>query len=252
MRRIIGRIFDASKAPPLIFLMTVYIIGVTTNSLSDYIKEVVGLPPGVTLAIGGALLLLIILLYDPVTKMLNYYLLRGASIMPDMVETGAPEQMKGLIVFASLGQDTPAEAAIQYHLPALTHCWIITGGEQSESAARSIMAKFIEKGCSPEIFREPKKMSGEDADNPEKVFAVVEEIYSSLPDDLSESDVIADYTGGTKSMSAGMILSCALPTRKLQFMKPNEYKTDGTAKRECGSKPREIDIKFQLKKVKRL
>lgn len=63
---------------------------------------------------------------------------------------------------------------------------------------------------------------------------------------LGPEDVIADYTGGTKTMTAGMILACARPDRKLEFMKPRHYRPDGTAAREEGSEPREVNIAFTL------
>ena len=55
-----------------------------------------------------------------------------------------------------------------------------------------------------------------------------------------------DYTGGTKSMTAGMILACASPRRHLQFMKPRRYTADGRAEPGAESDPVAIDIRFEL------
>ena len=55
----------------------------------------------------------------------------------------------------------------------------------------------------------------------------------------------------TKSMSAGMILACALPSRDLQVLKPKKLKSDGTADRQGGQYPLFIDVQFKVKKRSR-
>jgi len=241
-----SRLFNAEKAPPVIFIVVIYIIGVTTNSLSDTIKEIIGLRPGLITFIGLILLCAVMLFLDPFTRFVNYSIKRSGTLDSEM--KGPPKQYKGLIVFSSHGENIPAESAIRYHYPLLQQCWIITGGKLSIDAAKKMISKLILEGFPANIFIEVP-MSGDDADNPAKVYEVVEAIYKNMPDGFSESDIISDYTGGTKSMTAGMILSCALPSRNLQVLKPNQYKDDGTAIREAGSKPREVDINFNLKRV---
>lgn len=80
-------------------------------------------------------------------------------------------------------------------------------------------------------------------------FVVYMGLRKSFPEGFGESDIIADYSGGTKSMTSGMVLACALPERKLQVLKPRKYDKDGTADRKAGSDPRYIDISFKLKQV---
>lgn len=107
---------------------------------------------------------------------------------------------------------------------------------------------MVSEEFSNEIFK-VVTMSGDDADNPGKVYEVVEGIFQNLPEGFDDSDIIADYTGGTKSMTAGLVLACAIPSRELQVLKPKTYKDDGTADREAGSDPRSVDIRFKLKQV---
>lgn len=253
MRKTISMLMNAGKTPPLLFFLVIYLIGVTTNSLSDYIigKDGLGISSALVTLIGLFILTLIFFLFDPVARFVNFYMGKG-TLETDL--KAAPSLQKGLIVFANippLGQPMPAEPAIRYHSQnkTLKHCWIITGGEKSYQAANSMITNLkLENGLKNINFT-IKPMTGDHADNPAEVYKLVEEIFNDLPDDLNESDIIADYTGGTKSMTTGMILSCALPSRNLQFMKPNQYKEDGTALREAGSEPRQIDINFKLKQV---
>jgi hypothetical protein len=93
-----------------------------------------------------------------------------------------------------------------------------------------------------------KSLSPEDADNPEAVHSLVDQIYVEAAGTfgLAEGEVVADYTGGTKSMTSGMVLACTSPSRPLQFMKPRQYTDDGRAEPQAGSDPVAIDIRFEL------
>mgnify|MGYP001558614917 FL=1 len=170
-----------------------------------------------------------------------------------------PERHKGLIVLGSITDDVykkpiPAEGAIRYHYKnehneeVLRRCWILISGSASLLAAKQMIEKLKSEDFSGDLF-ETVYMSGDDADKPIEVYNAVEKIYKNLPAGFNESDIIADYTGGTKSMTAGLVLACASPGRKLQMLKPKAYKDDGTADREKGSDPKLINISFKLKQV---
>ena len=62
--------------------------------------------------------------------------------------------------------------------------------------------------------------------------------------DLQPEEIIADYTGGTKSLTAGMVLGALSTGIKLQYLKPNEYLPDGRTDRKAGSSPRQVNINF--------
>ena len=197
----------------------------------------------------------IILLIDPIPKFIDY-LIRGRGALSSDLGT-LPKRHKGLIVLCSIGENISAEQAIRYHYKGLSdehpdavlkQCWMLTGGEASFNAAQKLISKLVSSYFSNDIFK-VVRMSGDDADNPAKVYETVEGIFQSLPEGFDDSDVIADYTGGTKSMTAGLVLACALPSRELQVLKPRKYKDDGTADRSVGSDPRSVDISFKLKQV---
>ncbi len=56
--------------------------------------------------------------------------------------------------------------------------------------------------------------------DPNHIRQLINSIYIQATEQtgLSPIDFIADYTGGTKSMTAGMVLACSKPERKLQYL----------------------------------
>jgi hypothetical protein len=141
------------------------------------------------------------------------------------------------------------------HLPALAKACgsayscnnAITGGKASEESATNLIHKFVQGGLPLKMFQ-VRELSSHDADNPEAVHRVVEGIDAEAKDkfNLAEERIIADYTGGTKSMTSGMVLACTSPSRALQFMKPQRYTDDGRADVQAGSAPVAVDIRFEL------
>jgi CRISPR-associated protein (Cas_Cas02710) len=174
--------------------------------------------------------------------------------------SAAVERHRGLIVLSSIGQGrSSAEQAVIYHwqglqdeypTPVLEQCWIITGGTESERSATELIGDLIKSGIPPEVFH-MKPIPSEHADNPEAVHAVhrlVDQIYVEATQkfNLPEEQVMADYTGGTKSMTSGTILACTSPRRPLQFMKPRRYDSQGRADPTAGADPVAVDIQFEL------
>jgi hypothetical protein len=66
-----------------------------------------------------------------------------------------------------------------------------------------------------------------------------------LPEGLTSSDVITDFTGLTKPASAGAILACLSPDRPLQYVQPIfEMRGDGMRVIGAGD-PIEIVIDYE-------
>jgi len=255
MSNIINNLFSAEKAPPFLFLLMVYLIGVTTGNLGDALQD--WFKPWQIAIFGAGLMVIIMLVLDPIPRFVNYLIRKRVELAPGI---GAqPERYKGLIVLGSITKDVrkepiSAEVAIRYHYKnerseqVLRHCWLLASGSASLKVVEQTIEKLKSEGFSEDLF-ETVYMSGDDADKPIEVYNAVEKIYKNLPAGFNESDIIADYTGGTKSMTAGLVLACASPGRKLQMLKPKAYKDDGTADREKGSDPKLINISFKLKQV---
>jgi len=187
--------------------------------------------------------------------------------------TEAPEELRstfrGLIVFASLGKESPAKIAIKHHWNNgngdLAHCWIVCGGDKALTAAKEMVNGLTQEDKIPERtfhFLPEYEMSNpenssltlnlvpniNEANDPNIIRQIVEAIYKDAKDkfNLDESDIISDYTGGTKSMTAGLILACTVPSRRLQYIL-SEFTQDN---KPTNSKVMEIKLSYQLKPVK--
>jgi len=190
--------------------------------------------------------------------------------------TQEPEQLtsnfRGLIVFGSYNNlNPPAVEAIKHHWNNgsgnLEHCWIISGGEEALSSTDTWVEQIIQDYSIPKRvfhFQSDYKMDADEvasflsplvptlkeSNDPNVIRKIVEAIYKDAIDkyDLEEVDIIADYTGGTKSMTAGLILACTEPSRRLEYI-TSEYDQDGKAIRNT-SRLMEIKLSYRIKSVK--
>ncbi len=143
----------------------------------------------------------------------------------------------GLIAFMSPKEESPAERAIRFHWDDgrnqnYQYCWLICT-EKSVTAAEKMVAKLAQEGClmgtkiffDDYVIKQANKrdisllVPEEFVDDPNYIQNLVQSIYAdALEKGLSESQIIADYTGGTKSMTAGMVIACADPNRHLEYI----------------------------------
>lgn len=145
----------------------------------------------------------------------------------------------GLIVAMSLKNHSPAEEALRFHwnqgqAPHVQDCWIICT-ERSLPFATDLAERLTAEGATQtlrlhygayeventeipgEIFN--LTVSDDLVDDPNYIQQLVNAIYADAERlGLVESEVIADYTGATKGMTAGMLLACTRPERPLQYI----------------------------------
>lgn len=141
----------------------------------------------------------------------------------------------GLIVMMSKKDNSPAEVAIRHHLKnnRLKFCWIICTRDSMPYAQRmldklktdGVMGVRFYYGSDPieDVEKEASSLSllVPDAcvDDPNYIRRLVEGIYAEAAGHgLQESDIMADYTGCPKGMTAGMLLACVKPERSLQYI----------------------------------
>jgi len=218
-------------------LQSDYLITLLLNLLSGLILVWLGLYSVVAAAL---VLILIFLQWLAGRRMRRFRRIR--------VTTASVQPRRGLIVLVSVGPPpTAAEEAIRAHLERLEYCWLIVGpgegeGSPQENAKRIIREYSQYKGR--QIHFKQEELNN--PDNPEAVYYLVQRIYTEARDyGLSEADLIADYTGGTKSMTAGMVLACATrEDRDMQYMKPRALTSDGRADPSQGADPVLVDLKF--------
>jgi hypothetical protein len=147
----------------------------------------------------------------------------------------------GLIVLMSpYPENSPAETAIRYHMKTscLKYCWIICTNKSSEPA-RQMVDRLKQEGAELVRFyygsdpiedvelrtRTLTLLVPDDLmDDPNHIRKLMEGIYADAErNGLSEADVIADYTGATKGMTAGILLACTKPERSLQYISQVDY-----------------------------
>lgn len=144
-----------------------------------------------------------------------------------------PEGKQGLILLAS--NPNSAEFAIRYHLVeqgTLKRVWIIASDDKAElqfglgthPAALQIqvrakaLAESIGMPLRVDICRPVSPADSQDT------FDEVNSIFRKSG--YKVRDIIADFTGGTKPMSVGMIMACLRVDRELEYVsfnKPQSY-----------------------------
>lgn len=150
----------------------------------------------------------------------------------------------GLITPMSPRSDSPAEAAIRHHWQQgqgkLSHCWLICT-ERSIDSARELVKRLTDEGVTERVTVHYGQGHGVTAlesdraerskplsllvsegqlDDPVYIQTLVDGIYAQAEQvyGLGEDQIIADYTGATKGMTAGILLACATPRRHLQYL----------------------------------
>jgi hypothetical protein len=130
----------------------------------------------------------------------------------------SPPQVQGLLLLVSPLRSGDAlhtlstYQAIDYHRGPLRRCWLIATNESQPTA--EVLAKHFDSYHVVSTIH-PVNNGADAADTQ----VVVETIYTQIEQDgeLSLANIVADITGGTKAMTAGMVLACGT-TRPMQYM----------------------------------
>jgi len=108
--------------------------------------------------------------------------------------------------------------AIFFHLKALTHCWFIY--TENSDINVEIVKYFFKKFSNIE----PDFVPLENPNDCKLIKEKIDGIYTKLPDGLKIVDIISDITAGTKSMTAGMIISCLPSDHKIEYVEQSKRK----------------------------
>lgn len=225
---------------PFLFVLGVIIFSVGSNAIYDWAKERLGTPARVAV-VALVIILLLVLSYEVMKRFRLRLTVRNI----------APR--RGLVVLISQGkaETTPAAAAIEYHLPALEHCWLITSTESQSAPEPPFQSAWKNASQLKTQYQNRVRMHIKviDPEDPQSIFHSVEQVYQEAKSfGLTSKDIVADFTGGTKMMTAGMVLACTPEERDVQYMKPLAFLSDGQADRAAGSEPRWVDLNFFLGK----
>lgn len=279
-RNFIQGLVDPGKNLLFFLIFGTYGLTIASDALSDLVLNRFGnwlethwkLNPIAFRLLVFVLITLFIVLAIALTNLSKWFTTHPATVKPKPLRA----TLSGLIVIASItrpGDKSAAQAAIEHHWNDgkgnLQHCWIICGGTESEKHARALLNdlqgqrrwisdrefELKDLGDPARQLQVSLKTVAEtevtEVDDPHVTFALVNDIYDEATRlEIEDRDIIADYTGGTKSMTAGIILACTDPERRLQFMRPSSYTPDGRADTTKPSVATEVKIAFQLKALK--
>ena len=251
-----------SRLPAIVFVGAI-LLGVVSNGLYEILRDRLG-GAFITATAGLLLIVAIILLVEPMARVRDWFLSRLRTSTEIRANVQRRKALIALVSLEHAGGRQAVDEAVAYHRadesgrPSLHHCWLIAGpgvGDpvqkmlSSREKAERLRDELEAAGIKTRVLRIDSESEGDD---PMTTMARVEEaFFEAAAAGLGPEEVIADYTGGTKTMTAGMILACARPDRKLEFMKPRRYRPDGTADRGAGSEPREVNVAFTLLPVER-
>lgn len=184
---------------------------------------------------------IIVLIYATnITRWLkNIFLKVVGSVPPQPSTAPLTNTFSGLITAMSPKDDSPAEAVIKYHWnkgtePHLKHCWLICTNK-SLPYASTMIKKFTDERITQKVkfhygdyeledLMNPGQrlsllLADDVIDDPNYISRLISCIYADAQKQgLQESEIIADYTGATKGMTAGIILACANSNRRLQYI----------------------------------
>jgi hypothetical protein len=242
---------------PWIFLFGLLAVGLMTEGLATVFDALFEHNPqlGAWVTVGAGILLLLatLLLFNLPDAARRWVEKIGkAEQKPDVTVRDRVEPRRGLIALVSRGAEPPAAAAIAHHFQGdaaqdgarLEYCWLLTGpdnGEQSSQAnATALKQRYENLGVRVEIY----KM--DDADDPQQTFQTVQRIcqFALTQFKLQPHELIADFTGGTKCMTAGMALACAAGDWDMQYLKPAKYDEYGRAVKGNPVTPILVDVDF--------
>jgi hypothetical protein len=135
----------------------------------------------------------------------------------------------------------PAFEAAQYHRGTLKHLWLITS-YSGEETAKWIHGQAESWGV---IAHPPIVLA--DTCEIDIIRLKVEEARREAIEGykIAEADIICDFTGMTKPVTAGMILACAPRGRRLQYLQ-GQYDANGKLMPDAPSIPIEIEIEYEI------
>lgn len=255
--RWIEMITDPTKNFLAFFVVGTLMFGIIGDGVSSLFWDVLGEWVRSHLGLGyewfqffvvvGLVLILLSLIY--LTR-LTSWLKRWSARLPFVQSVPVEPNVKpldrtypGLVVAMSAKEDSPAERAILHHwnngtAPHLQHCWLICT-QRSLPYAQHMVQRLIEKGVTEAVtihygsypletddpVDAPLNLliPDEHLDDPHYTHRLVNAIYADAEQKgLDESEVVADYTGATKNLTAGILLACLTPDRPLEYLTQQE------------------------------
>lgn len=229
------------------FTLYAFLIGLLGALTPEALKAIFGADEGhpwhaVFWWFGVFLIIAFILrVYDPAFRR---WLNTRTEIMPLKIYSSLTvRSARGLVLLVSRGAGVSAGlSAVRYHRETLQHLWLIHSSDAGsvDGAARIASTTNATAHWKPlgDVF------------SIEMTKALVEGIrHEAHRLGVLDEDLICDFTGMTKPVSAGVVLACLLPEHRLQYMEPTGYLSDGRPDPGAGSRPVEIDVAYEIERA---
>ena len=179
------------------FVLNAILIAAAVNLVTSILLEVAG--------VGWTLLVLILLPVAALTVINIYQQWRERHLSEGnriIFNRPSPTQKAGLIVMAS--NEQVQKQAIGYHAPGLQHVWIIVTPEMS-GIGQALEVHVRAQGATPHWLALTSEY------DVSMCYQLVREVFEVEAGrvQLQRGSIAADMTGGTKPMTAAMVLACA-------------------------------------------
>lgn len=117
----------------------------------------------------------------------------------------------------------PLYVAVRRHAPVLDRCWILCSeASRGQFEVAKALVETLARSAGSRGVRVVRQ-DVEDASDVAAAARVVENIFrEALRQGLGEGEVIADMTGGTAAISAGMVLATLPEGRLLQYLRQDQ------------------------------
>ncbi|MFN7949862.1 MAG: hypothetical protein U0Z53_31225 [Blastocatellia bacterium] len=114
----------------------------------------------------------------------------------------------------------PLVVACEHHLTELRHCWIVCSGQSAPQyeAAEKLVRTFAGAWVTCH------KVEVDSVYDVKLMAETIDRIYTeaALQFNLLPSQIVADFTGGTATMSAGVILATMAEDRKIEYLRQDQ------------------------------
>ncbi len=197
------RLFLETRVPVL-FLIGSLALAILGNAVYELLTGVFGATPQFLVALIGGAVLIFAFVVVGFQRLLRAIQSRGSKFGGLEPDQQAPPHA-GLILPVSPNPKAADAEIIAWHLrqATLRHCWLLVSPEVADSERlRDLKRSLLERNVTPHVL-----LLG-DAIHVDQVYADVREAIEQARPVRDAWPLIADITGGTKAMTAGILLAC--------------------------------------------
>ena len=217
------------------WLIVAFVLGVVALGVSsNFVFSLVAFPATVTMGsiarIGLCVAILVVSAYGAYRYDLKLAWDR-TKLTPTIKENAAPVSA-GMVWLLSLGGPDLPCFAIRYHhvnqsAVRLRHCWVLlTPDVKAAGAFEKLETRIDELGYDVELH--PIELASDTAN---VTYQAIESVYTDLARQpeigLAPHEIVSDMTGGTKQLTAGMVMACLLHEWPLEYIVSQRDKTTG-------------------------